>query len=461
MSSLPPDADAEDDDELSELLDSALDDFNKHLTAVGASAPPAAALGVAATAAPTATATSGLASSTGSTPSLDDGRDAQACAVSSSTESAAASSSKATSAATATAAAAATSSAAAKPKQKKKKTSSSSSSSKSPSSSAQAATASSPEADEWVRAFNDELKLAQQEFGSAMQQFSNGDPEFNAQFEQMMKDLEAGASGNGAGGMGMPMPNLFGGLPTGPDANPFASAAAMAGAGSAASASAASPPSAGAGAGGGSLEEQLAQAVSGMQENLKSSADVKANTGEEEFMKLLQQQMAAGGGGGSGSQTPDSLDSSGLIPMMETMMQTLLSPDVLYPSVKELSGKLQDWLVNHGSEESLSADDRTRYSKQLDILRSVCSIYESSDESATDASKKERYETILQLMQQLQEHGHPPDAVMHELAPDMKLDGAGSPLFPGLPPLGGMGMPGMPFAPPADGSQGGEQCCIM
>ena len=46
-------------------------------------------------------------------------------------------------------------------------------------------------------------------------------------------------------------------------------------------------------------------------------------------------------------------------------------------------------------------------------------------------------------------------------APDMKLDGAGSPLFPGLPPLGGMGMPGMPFAPPADGSQGGEQCCIM
>ena len=67
--------------------------------------------------------------------------------------------------------------------------------------------------------------------------------------------------------------------------------------------------------------------------------------------------------------------------------------------------QLQDWLVNHGSEESLSADDRTRYSKQLDILRSVCSIYESSDESATDASKKERYETILQLMQQVQIYG--------------------------------------------------------
>ena len=91
-----------------------------------------------------------------------------------------------------------------------------------------------------------------------------------ALFTIATQDLEAGASGNGAGGMGMPMPNLFGGLPTGPDANPFASAAAMAGAGSAASASAASPPSAGAGAGGGSLEEQLAQAVSGMQENLKS-----------------------------------------------------------------------------------------------------------------------------------------------------------------------------------------------
>ena len=60
--------------------------------------------------------------------------------------------------------------------------------------------------------------------------------------------------------------------------------------------------------------------------------------------------LLAGGGGGSGSQTPDSLDSSGLIPMMETMMQTLLSPDVLYPSVKELSGKVrQQWMCNQNA----------------------------------------------------------------------------------------------------------------
>ena len=46
------------------------------------------------------------------------------------------------------------------------------------------------------------------------------------------------------------------------------------------------------------------------------------------------------GSSGSSATSPDPMGGGGLLPMMENMMHTLLSSEVLYPSVKELSVKV-------------------------------------------------------------------------------------------------------------------------
>ena len=63
--------------------------------------------------------------------------------------------------------------------------------------------------------------------------------------------------------------------------------------------------------------------------------------------------------------------------------------------------QLQSWLVEHEDDEAVSADERTRFSRQLDILRSVCAEYESGQESESASVKQKQYEKVLQLMQQV------------------------------------------------------------
>ena len=54
-----------------------------------------------------------------------------------------------------------------------------------------------------------------------------------------------------------------------------------------------------------------------------------------------------------------------LLPAMETMMESLLSKDLLYPPLKELRDKYPDWLADN--RQTLSASEFQRFNKQYQV----------------------------------------------------------------------------------------------
>lgn len=59
----------------------------------------------------------------------------------------------------------------------------------------------------------------------------------------------------------------------------------------------------------------------------------------------------------------------------------------------------------------MSKEDYQRYSKQLEIMTAICREFEKSPEEEAAASSSE---TILQLMQELQQYGQPPEDLAGE-----------------------------------------------
>lgn len=96
--------------------------------------------------------------------------------------------------------------------------------------------------------------------------------------------------------------------------------------------------------------------------------------------------------------------------IVETMMQQLLSKDILYEPMKEIGERYPKWLEEHKS--SLSDEDYTRYSHQYELIQELNGVY---DRDPGNFSK------IVELMQKMQECGHPPNDIVHEIAPDFDL----------------------------------------
>lgn len=105
-------------------------------------------------------------------------------------------------------------------------------------------------------------------------------------------------------------------------------------------------------------------------------------------------------------------DNNAFLPFMQGMMQSLLSADVLLPSLKELSSKYPSYLAENGSK--LSAEDKERYENQLKLMLEVC--VELEKEKAEDSAdvKKDRFTLVLDRMQKMQELGQPPSEILGE-----------------------------------------------
>ncbi|CAG2058725.1 unnamed protein product [Timema podura] len=172
--------------------------------------------------------------------------------------------------------------------------------------------------------------------------------------------------------------------------------------------------------------------------------------------------------------------SEDLIPMMNSIMQSLLSKDVLYPALKDLSDKggitaiLQSdvisvvlelsirvqsgltsvkeslllpgvarrclhqidlypsWLEEKASQ--LSSTDLERYTKQKVIMLQICKEFEKENKDDSSDTKKHRFENIMKLMTQMQECGQPPqDLYVGELGLNFD-ETRNAPLPPGINP---------------------------
>lgn len=118
-----------------------------------------------------------------------------------------------------------------------------------------------------------------------------------------------------------------------------------------------------------------------------------------------------------------------IMPLITNMMQNLLSKEVLYPALKDLTVRYPEWLEEHKGD--LKEDEISRYEKQLDLMRNVCQEFEAESSEDLDSVKNERFQRILSLMQQMQECGSPPKELVGDV-PDLastdfsKLPGFGS-----------------------------------
>lgn len=93
------------------------------------------------------------------------------------------------------------------------------------------------------------------------------------------------------------------------------------------------------------------------------------------------------------------------LPVMQGMMQSLLSAEVLLPSLKELLEKYPTWMQEN--EASISAEDKERYTKQQELFKVICAELEK--EKPTDSSdvKNERFKVVLKHMQKVIDHFGP------------------------------------------------------
>lgn len=89
------------------------------------------------------------------------------------------------------------------------------------------------------------------------------------------------------------------------------------------------------------------------------------------------------------------------VPQIFDLMQNLLSKELLYPALKDLSPKFDEWLQKN--TVNLSKADKKRYKKQRDIINEIIYVF---DDETLDA--QERFEKNLDLMEKMQTLGSPP-----------------------------------------------------
>ncbi|XP_076601860.1 peroxisomal biogenesis factor 19 [Chaetodon auriga] len=132
-------------------------------------------------------------------------------------------------------------------------------------------------------------------------------------------------------------------------------------------------------------------------------------------------------------------DDANILPIMQSIMQNLLSKEVLYPSLKEITAKYPEWL--DANKTSLSSEDYQRYTQQANIMGEICRHFEREDQGAED--KEGMFESIMDLMQKLQDLGQPPKELAGDSPPGFNFD------------MESLSLPGLPGTGPA------EQCSIM
>ncbi|XP_018428436.1 PREDICTED: peroxisomal biogenesis factor 19 [Nanorana parkeri] len=124
-----------------------------------------------------------------------------------------------------------------------------------------------------------------------------------------------------------------------------------------------------------------------------------------------------------------------ILPFMQNIMQSLLSKEVLYPSLKEITDKYPEWLQTN--RESLPPEEYHKYQEQHNLMSRICQKFESEQPGEEAA----RFEAVMDLMQQLQELGHPPKELAGDSPPGLNFD------------LDGMNL--------NSSNASGEQCSIM
>eukprot|EP00899_Mesostigma_viride_P018515 jgi/Mesvir1/26665/Mv20450-RA.1 len=188
--------------------------------------------------------------------------------------------------------------------------------------------------------------------------------------------------------------------------------------------------------GNGEGEDHMSALKGLMAESSASGADNAAGTDifkdalrelEAETRKTVSAMESAGMASASGQGGPDSGRrsrdpdterglSDTMQSMVDDMMRQLLSKEMMYEPLMEIGDRYPGWLEANSGK--LSAGELRRYERQHELIREILSVYDS---------RPGDFSRIVELMQQMQECGQPPEEIVKEMAPGMELGGDGLP----------------------------------
>ncbi|KAG9148845.1 hypothetical protein Leryth_023184 [Lithospermum erythrorhizon] len=149
------------------------------------------------------------------------------------------------------------------------------------------------------------------------------------------------------------------------------------------------------------LREQTKEAVKGL-ESITGQRPGVEGLGNDAMMEDWVKQFEEMAGG----QDMESI--------VETMMQQLLSKDILHEPMKEIAERYPKWLEDNKAK--LSSEDYKRYSHQYELIKELIRVYETAPGDFTK---------VVELMQKMQDCGQPPSDIVQELAPDFDLASLG------------------------------------
>ena len=125
--------------------------------------------------------------------------------------------------------------------------------------------------------------------------------------------------------------------------------------------------------------------------------------------------------------------------VMNTMMKQLLSKEIMYEPIKEITEKYPSWLAEN--ERKLPKEEYEKYGKQFQYMQKIVAVFETEPDN---------FERLTMLLMEMQAYGQPPSDIIKELAPGLQFSPDGMPLMPNM---GGgfpaMQMPGMEGADPS------------
>lgn len=168
-----------------------------------------------------------------------------------------------------------------------------------------------------------------------------------------------------------------------------------------------------------------------LSETLKSISETALSFGDPPSEEELSRLVGSLGLEGEGSNgVPPAGGVPGLVSMMQSMMQNLLSKELLYPALRDIVEKYPDWLAE--KRPSLAVSEYERFNRQYELMRQVCQEFEGEQSGDAQEVKRARFERVLALMHKMQECGHPPKELV-EMNPELGLDEHGNPSIPGMP----------------------------
>ncbi|XP_065857877.1 peroxisome biogenesis protein 19-2-like isoform X1 [Euphorbia lathyris] len=147
------------------------------------------------------------------------------------------------------------------------------------------------------------------------------------------------------------------------------------------------------------LREQTREAVKGLESVTGPKPDdLNKDAMMEDWVKQFEEL--------AGSQDMESI--------VETMMQQLLSKEILHEPMREIGERYPKWLEEH--KDTLTKEEYDRYFHQYELINTLNEVYEKEPNNFTK---------IVDLMQKMQECGQPPNDIVQELAPDIDFANLG------------------------------------